>query len=133
MPEASMSWKPGGCHCGAVRYEVLAPDAIETVDCTCSICRMTVYLHLIVPKDHFRLLQGEDKLTTYTFNTGAARHRFCSVCGIKSFYVPRSYPDGFSVNVRCLDEGAVRVTKITTFDGAHWEDNIEGLRTDAQE
>lgn len=133
MSEASMNWKPGGCHCGAVRYEVLAPDAIEAVDCTCSICRMTGYLHLIVPRDRFRLLQGEDKLTTYSFNTGTARHRFCSVCGIKSFYVPRSYPSGFSVNVRCLEEGAVHVTKITTFDGAHWEDNIEGLRTDAQE
>ena len=53
------------------------------------------------------LLTGEDKLTTYTFNTGTAQHRFCSVCGIKGFYVPRSKPDGFSVNVRCLDEGAV--------------------------
>jgi hypothetical protein len=133
MTEASMSWKPGGCHCGTVRYEVLAPDAIEAVDCNCSICRMTGYLHLIVPKEHFRLLQGEDKLTTYNFNTGTARHRFCSVCGIKSFYIPRSHPDGFSVNARCLDEGAVRVTKITTFDGAHWEDNIERLQSDAPE
>ena len=127
-----MSWKPGGCHCGAVRYEVLAPDTVEATECTCSICRMTGYLHLIVNKERFRLLQGEDKLTTYSFNTGTAQHRFCSLCGIKSFYVPRSNPDGFSVNVRCLDEGAVRVTKITTFDGAHWEDNIEQLRTDAQ-
>lgn len=133
MSEASMSWKPGGCHCGAVRYEVLAPDVIEAVDCNCSICRMTGYLHLIVPKDRFRLLQGVEKLTTYAFNTGTAQHRFCSVCGIKSFYIPRSHPDGFSVNVRCLDEDAVRVTKITTFDGAHWEDNIDRLETDAQE
>ncbi len=92
MSETSMSWKPGGCHCGAVRYEVLSPDAIEAVDCTCSICRMTGYLHLIVPKERFRLLQGEDKLTTYVFNTGSAQHRFCSLCGIKSFYVPRSNP-----------------------------------------
>jgi hypothetical protein len=133
MSEASMSWKPGGCHCGAIRYEVLSPDAIEAVDCTCSICRMTGYLHLIVPKERFRLLQGENKLTTYSFNTGTAQHRFCAVCGIKSFYIPRSNPDGFSINVRCLDEGAVRATKITTFDGAHWEDNIDRLQTDAEE
>ena len=133
MSEASMSWKPGGCHCGAIRYEVLSPDAIEAVDCTCSICRMTGYLHLIVPKERFRLLQGENKLTTYSFNTDTAQHRFCAVCGIKSFYIPRSNPDGFSINVRCLDEGAVRVTKLTTFDGAHWEDNIDRLQTDAQE
>jgi len=127
MAEASMSWKPGGCHCGAVRYEVLAPDAIEAEECTCSICRMTGYLHLEVEKERFRLLQGADKLTAYSFNTGAAKHLFCSICGIKSFYVPRSKPDGFSVNVRCLNDGAVRVTRITLFDGDHWEEHMAGL------
>jgi centromere protein V len=124
MSDASMDWKPGGCHCGAVRYEVLAPDAIDAVECNCSICRMTGYLHLIVPKGRFRLLQGEDKLTTYRFNTGTAQHRFCSVCGIKSFYIPRSHPDGFSVNVRCLDEGSVEVASITPFDGRLWEEEM---------
>ena len=122
MPDVPMSWKQGGCHCGAVRFDVLAPDEIEVTECTCSICRKGGYLHLIVPAARFRLLTGDDKLITYTFNTGTAQHRFCSVCGIKSFYVPRSKPDGFSVNVRCLDEGALRVTGIALFDGKHWEE-----------
>jgi hypothetical protein len=122
MSEVPMSWKSGGCHCGAVRFEVLAPDEIEATECTCSICRKSGYLHLIVPAARFRLLAGENKLTTYTFNTGTAKHRFCSVCGIKSFYVPRSKPDGFSVNVRCLDDGQVRVSGIALFDGRHWEE-----------
>jgi len=130
MSDEQMSWKSGGCHCGAVRYEVLAPDAVEVCDCTCSICRMTGYLHLIVPKERFRLLQGEDKLTTYSFNTGTAKHRFCSVCGIKSFYVPRSHPDGFSVNARCLDEGSVEIAGIASFDGQHWEEEMS--RRDAE-
>ncbi len=124
MEEAPMTWKSGGCHCGAVRFEVLAPEEIETEECNCSICRMTGFLHLIVDADRFRLLSGEDKLTTYTFNTGTAKHHFCSVCGIKSFYVPRSHPDGFSVNARCLDDGPVTVTRITLFDGKHWEDEM---------
>jgi hypothetical protein len=119
---SEMSWKKGGCHCGAVRFEVLAPDEIEATECTCSICRKSGYLHLVVSARRFRLLSGEDKLTTYTFNTGTAKHRFCSTCGVKSFYVPRSKPDGFSVNVRCLDEGQVRVTGIALFDGRHWEE-----------
>lgn len=121
MTPTKMSWKSGGCHCGAVRFEVLAPDEIEAIECTCSICRMAGYLHLIVPAERFRLVKGGDKLVTYTFNTGTAKHRFCSICGIKSFYVPRSKPDGFSVNVRCLDDGTVRVTRIGLFDGRHWE------------
>ncbi|MGH6736337.1 MAG: GFA family protein [Methyloceanibacter sp.] len=121
MPETPMSWKQGGCHCGAVRLEVLAPDEIEAYECTCSICRKSGYLHLIVAKERFRLLAGEDRLITYSFNTGTAQHHFCSVCGVKSFYVPRSKPDGYSVNVRCLDEGEVAVARIAIFDGKHWE------------
>ena len=121
-----MAWKEGGCHCCAVRYEVLAPKAIEAKECNCSICRKVAYLHLIVPKERFHLLKGADKLTTYTFNTGIAKHHFCSVCGIKSFYVPRSKPDGFSLNVRCLD-GGVRITRITLFDGEHWEEQMANL------
>ena len=117
-----MRWRQGGCHCGAVRFAVLTPDEIEAVECNCSICRMTDFLHLIVPKKRFRLHAGEDKLTTYSFNTGMAKHLFCSVCGVKGFYVPRSHPDGFSVNVHCLDEGAVKVAKIVPFDGQHWKE-----------
>ena len=113
-----------------MRYEVLAPEEIEAKECNCSICRMTGYLHLIVDADRFRLTKGEDKITTYTFNTGTAKHHFCSVCGIKSFYVPRSHPDGFSVNVRCLDDGQVTVTRITLFDGEHWEEAMAKLAGD---
>jgi hypothetical protein len=122
MPEGPMSWKQGGCHCGAVRFEVLVPDDIEVKTCNCSICRMIDYLHLIVDAGRFRLLTGAGKIATYRFNTGTAQHHFCSVCGIKSFYVPRSKPDGYSVNVRCLDDGQVRVTRIAQFDGRHWEE-----------
>jgi hypothetical protein len=127
MPKGAMSWRGGGCHCGAVRFEVLTPDEIEIVECNCSICRMTGYRHLIVEADSFRLMAGADKLTTYRFNTGTAKHHFCSVCGIKSFYVPRSHPDAFSVNARCLDEGAVRIASRGVFDGRNWEDHIAEL------
>jgi hypothetical protein len=122
MAETPMSWKTGGCHCGAVRFEVLAPDAVEAKECNCSICRMSGYLHLIVEKDRFRLVKGADRIATYSFNTFTAKHLFCSVCGIKSFYVPRSKPDGYSVNLRCLDEGQVSIANVRQFDGQHWEE-----------
>ena len=117
----------GGCHCGKVRFEVTAPKELKVTECNCTICRMSGYLHLIVKKDQFRLLQGTDILTTYTFNTGTAQHLFCSACGVKSFYVPRSHPDGYSINARCLDAGTIRKMVITSFDGQNWEANIEGL------
>lgn len=116
----------GRCHCGAVRFEVEAPEDVEVEDCNCSICRMTGFLHLIVPAARFRLLAGDEELTTYRFNTGVAAHRFCRICGIKSFYVPRSNPDGVDVNLRCLTPEPRSVT-IVAFDGRNWEASAPAL------
>jgi hypothetical protein len=114
----------GGCHCGRVRFEVLAPAQLEVSDCNCSICAKSGYLHLIVPSSRFRLLSGAEQLTSYQFNTGTAKHLFCAICGVKSFYVPRSNPDGYSVNARCLDAGTVSAVRVSAFDGQNWEQQI---------
>ena len=106
----------GVCHCGAVAFEVDAAARLRVSDCNCSICRMSGYLHLIVPRARFRLLKGADALTEYRFNTGTARHLFCRHCGVKSFYVPRSNPDGYSVNARCLDAATIEGLEIEAFD-----------------
>ncbi len=111
----------GGCHCGAVRFEVRAPARILVHRCNCSMCARTGFEHLIVAAADFKLLSGKDQLSTYTFNTGVAKHLFCKICGIKSFYVPRSNPDGFSVNLRCLDAGTIEHIRYEDFDGQNWE------------
>jgi hypothetical protein len=115
----------GGCHCGRVRFEVVAPARMTVSDCSCSICAKSGYLHLIVPRAHFTLLSGEESLTNYQFNTGTAKHVFCSVCGIKSFYIPRSHPDGYSVNANCLDPGTVKELFVEPFDGKEWERSMQ--------
>ena len=125
---APMITHRGGCHCGRVRFEVDAPAELPVDDCNCSMCSRFGYLHLIVPADRFRLVQGRDALTTYTFNTGTAKHHFCSTCGVKSFYVPRSHPDGFSVNARCIDSPTVTGMKITPVDGKNWEQHYPAGR-----
>ncbi len=119
--------RAGGCHCGAVRFEVDLPNQIEVENCNCSICRMSGNIHVIVPANRFHLLQGEDALETYTFNTGAAKHRFCRVCGVKSFYIPRSNPDGYAVTWRCLDDWDKLDVRIENFDGVNWEANAAAL------
>lgn len=88
---------------------------------------MSGYWHLIVPAARFRLLSDRDELIEYTFNTGVARHLFCRTCGIKSFYVPRSNPDGIDVNARCLDPGTVEAVTIEPFDGQNWEQHAAAL------
>jgi hypothetical protein len=110
----------GSCHCQAVTFEIEAPENIEADYCNCSVCKKSGFLHLILPHNKFRLLTGKDALTTYSFNTGVAKHTFCKVCGIKAFYTPRSNPDGIDINVHCLDTVAKSVT-ITEFDGKNWE------------
>lgn len=118
----------GGCHCGAVRFDVYAPASVTVQDCNCSICSKSGFLHLIVPASRFHLLQGEAELTLYTFDTHEAKHYFCQHCGIKSFYIPRSNPDGVSVNLRCLDEGTIRKVTVENFDGRNWEQHADTLR-----
>ncbi len=122
----------GSCHCGAVQFEVEADADIEVEDCNCSICSKSGYLHLIVPLSKFKLLAGEERLQTYTFNSGVAKHRFCGVCGIKPFYIPRSNPDGVDVNVHCLDTEPASMT-VVKFDGQNWEQNAHTLAHKSQE
>lgn len=116
----------GGCHCGKVRFEVLV-NHHQVQDCNCSICRKKGFLHLIVPRENFTLLQGEDVLTNYQFNTGIAQHKFCSICGIHSFYIPRSHPHCIDINIRCLDGDVMGNFQIIPFDGVNWEDNIHRI------
>ena len=117
----------GGCHCGQVRFRVQG-DLDHVSVCNCSICTMKGILHMMVPREQFELLRGEDAITTYKFNTGVAKHTFCRHCGIHSFYTPRSMPDGISVNVRCLDGVDIAGLHPNLFDGAHWEEFMAARR-----
>lgn len=117
----------GSCHCGAVQFEVDAPGKLTVIECNCSICEMTAYLHLIVPASRFRLVSGNEHLNTYSFNTGVAKHKFCRICGIKPFYIPRSNPDGIDVNVRCIDKNSIKEIEVRPFDGRNWERNADKL------
>jgi hypothetical protein len=116
-----MKTMQGGCHCGRVRFKVTA-DLDRVTYCNCSICSKKGFLHLIVPPEQFDLVSGEDALTTYTFNTGVAKHTFCKVCGVHAFYVPRSDPDKIDVNVRCIDGVDIESLTVHTFDGQQWEE-----------
>ena len=118
----------GSCHCGRVAFEVTVGTNVIVQHCNCSICRMSGFVHLIVPASNFRLLRGREHLREYRFNTGTAKHLFCIHCGVKSFYIPRSNPDGYSVNLRCLElPKGVQVTE-EAFDGRNWEQHADKLR-----
>jgi hypothetical protein len=118
--------REGGCHCKGVRFKVNSTFESALL-CDCSICKKFAFLHLIVPRDDFKLLKGENDLTSYKFGTGMANHLFCRVCGVKSFYIPRSHPNGYSVNLRCVDDVDLSTVKVMPFDGQNWEVGIEKI------
>ena len=112
----------GGCHCARVRFEALWGDKARVAQqCNCSICYRTGFIHAIVADQDFRLICGQDDLTTYKFNTETAVHMFCQFCGIKSFYRPRSNPNGWSINLNCVDYADGLGFTIEHFDGQNWE------------
>nr|XP_048304684.1 centromere protein V [Myodes glareolus] len=119
----------GGCHCGAVRFEVWASADLHIFDCNCSICKKKQNRHFIVPASRFKLLKGTESITTYTFNTHKAQHTFCKRCGVQSFYTPRSNPGGFGIAPHCLDEGTVRSVVTEEFNGSDWERAMKEHKT----
>ena len=119
-------WYSGGCHCGKIRFQVQLGNS-QVIRCNCSICRKKGYLHLIVPPEQFQLLQGQESLSTYKFNTQTAIHKFCRHCGIHPFYTPRSHPQDIDVNVNALDQDLSSMIEISEFDGQNWEDNIDRI------
>lgn len=118
-------WFNGGCHCGAVRFKVRL-RRLEALQCNCSICAMKGFINVIVAPEDFVLLEGQDILATYRFNTKVAEHRFCQRCGVHPFSRPRSHPGSYDVNARCLDDG-FEFLQITPFDGQNWEANVASI------
>ena len=123
---SGQDWYEGGCHCGRVRFRVRIREP-RALACNCSMCAKKGMVNLIVPAEDFELLEGEDALATYRFNTGIAEHRFCTTCGIHPFSRPRSHPGSYDVNARCLDEG-FHFLAVTPFDGRNWEENVASIR-----
>lgn len=94
----------GRCHCGAVQFAAALMDGFTTIRCcTCSYCRMRGALAVSALLGGIRILQGEDAVTQYCFNTGQAQHFFCSRCGIYTHDRRRSNPNQYGVNFACLD------------------------------
>ena len=92
------------CHCGTVRFTLLLTDGLRTARrCNCSYCRMRGAVAVSANLDDIKMLQGENALTLYQFNTGEARHYFCSRCGIYTFHQRRSSPHQYGVNVACIE------------------------------
>lgn len=115
----------GGCHCGRVRFRYEGPPIEEGILCNCSVCSMKGFVHLIVPRERFKLISGAEELLSYRFGTGVAEHMFCQNCGIHPFYTPRSDPEKIDINLRCVDGLELGALTLKSFDGQNWEEAID--------
>jgi hypothetical protein len=108
----------GSCHCGAVQFRVHA-TVTELTTCDCSLCAMRHALMLKVPEQDLRVVQGEDALTLYQWNTHRAKHYFCRHCGIYVFHRKRAAPDHFGINVFCLQGFDPAAVSVRATEGAN--------------
>lgn len=111
----------GACHCGMVRFRARLTDGLHTARrCTCSYCRMRGAVVVSASVNGLTILSGEDALGEYRFNTGTARHYFCSNCGIYTFHRRRSNPGEYGVNVACIDGlSPFDFTEVPVMDGVN--------------
>lgn len=119
----------GACHCGAVRFRVQLPEGLVSARrCDCSFCRMRGAVVVTTNLGGLDILEGADRLTEYRFNTGAARHYFCSVCGIYTHHRRRSDPNEFGVNAACLSGvSPFDFAAVPVYDGvSHPSDRPDG-------
>lgn len=119
-------WK-GRCHCGAVQFIVRLTDGLNTARrCTCSLCRMRGAIAVSAHLADLRIVQGSDLLTTYRFNTGTAKHYFCSICGIYTHHQRRSNPEEFGINAACLEGvSPFDFPEVVVFDGVQHPSDLE--------
>lgn len=107
----------GSCHCGAVRFRVDSA-IVELTTCDCSICVKRNAVMAKVPERSLAVLDGEEMLTLYEWNTRKAKHYFCRRCGIYVFHRKRAVADHFGVNVFCLDGFDAGAVPIRATEGA---------------
>lgn len=117
------------CHCQKVQIFFEAPAEVPVTLCNCSICARAGYQHVFVAQEKATIM-GDSNLITYTFGTHAAKHFFCQNCGVKPFYIPKSHPESYSVNFRCVDGDTLKISETIEFDGQNWDKNIDKLRSE---
>jgi hypothetical protein len=120
------------CHCGTVRFTVLLTDGLRTARrCNCSYCRMRGAVAVSANLEDIDIQQGKDALTLYRFNTGEAKHYFCSHCGIYTFHQRRSVPNQYGVNVACIEGmSPFDFAEVPVMEGrAHPKDQASGKMT----
>lgn len=120
------------CHCGTVRFTVLLTDGLRTARrCNCSYCTMRGAVAVSANLEDIDVQQGQDALTLYRFNTGEAKHYFCSRCGVYTFHQRRSVPTQYGVNVACIEGmSPFDFAEVPVMEGrAHPKDQASGKMT----
>jgi hypothetical protein len=130
MADLDRTESEAACHCGTVRFHVKLTDGLRTARrCTCSYCRMRGAIAVSAQLADISFQAGEDALTLYQFNSGEARHYFCSKCGIYTHHQRRSNPQQFGINVAVLEGlSPFDLLEVPVLDGVNHPNDGGGLK-----
>lgn len=118
----------GSCHCGEVKFTTETPRELAGSRCNCSICAMKGAVMVYVPLAALKVTEGEEVISCYRFNTGEAKHYFCSHCGIHCFHQARSDPDKYAINAACLEGvSPFDFAELRVNDGVHHQKDHGGV------
>jgi len=121
-PQPALGLRSGGCHCGAVRFEVTLDTSQPGSRCNCSVCTKTGVTSKITKPSAFTLLAGEDALTSYAWGAQISRRFFCRHCGVHCFargFLAEVGGDYVSINVNCIDGLDPASLALVYWDGRH--------------
>jgi hypothetical protein len=109
----------GRCHCGAVRFRLIAEAITRGCRCNCSICirRGAVMSDSYFPPEAFESFEGLDALAVYHWGDREMNHYFCRTCGIHPFADPIGKPGHYRVNLGCLEGFDPLAVEIRLIDG----------------
>lgn len=116
----------GQCLCGKVKVEVTGKIS-DIIHCHCSLCRKnsgTAFAtNGFVNRHEFKVTQGEDLLSSFSFKPGRYRH-FCSCCGSPVYSASDSDKQRIRIRLGILDsdisERPISHNFVTS--KANWED-----------
>ncbi len=132
QPMTNQADLTGGCLCGAVRFEVVAPTKWCS-HCHCSLCRRSHGAAFVtwfgVANEQFRFTSGGDEVSWYS-STPEARRGFCRTCGSTLFFTSERWPGETHIALAHMDGPIDREPKAHVFYDTHvgWVELDDDLR-----
>jgi hypothetical protein len=110
----------GGCYCGALRFEATG-DFAHRFKCDCSYCKTKNTVLAYLPKEAFKLIQGEGAYSVFRQEKTDFDHAFCNECGTEPFGFGLGLGNApmVAVNLHCIDGLSVEQIPVASLSATY--------------